>query len=251
MNKLKALYQRARELFQKSRRAVALTGAGTSTPSGIPDFRSPGSGLWSQVDPAVVASLQGFLHEPANFYHWFAQTALDMAAAEPNPAHRALAELEERGVLRAVVTQNIDGLHQEAGSRYVLELHGSSDTATCLDCGRQVDGPKLIRQFLQTHQVPHCEICGGLLKPDVVLFGETLPLDVLQKAQQEIAQCDLLLVVASSLAVAPASQLPWLAIQRGTPLIICNLGTTWADPHADVVIQQDIAKSLPALLEGW
>jgi len=240
-------YARARVLVGGSRRAVALTGAGISTPSGIHDFRSPGTGLWSKVDPEEVASINSFLRNPAGFYNWFEETAQAILAAEPNPAHRALAEMEERGILRAVVTQNIDGLHQKAGSRYVLELHGNFTRSTCLSCGARYDGRLLLERFRQDQQVPHCS-CGGLVRPDVVFFGEMLPLAVLQKAQEEIATCDLLLVVGSSLVVTPAAKLPWLAIRAGSPLIVCNLQETWADPFAQVVLREDVARSLPVLL---
>jgi NAD-dependent deacetylase len=244
------LYEKARGLVKQSHQAVTLTGAGHSTPSGIPDFRSPGTGLWSRVDPMQVASIHAFIQNPHRFYEWYINTAIDMVQAEPNPAHFALAQMEKRGVLRAVVTQNIDGLHQRAGSAQVLELHGSNETASCLDCGKVLDGKALLERYTADRQVPYCE-CGGLMKPDVVLFGEMLPSDVLQRAQIEIAECDLLIIAGSSLTVAPASQLPWLAIQGGASLIICNLSPTWADPYAEVILREDVAKSLPALLEGW
>ncbi len=243
-------YERARSLLRQSRRAVALTGAGISTPSGIPDFRSPGTGLWSQVDPMAVASLQAFVRAPQTFYDWYVDTALQMASARPNPAHQALAELERRGLLRAVVTQNIDGLHQRAGSNRVLELHGNDRTARCLRCNRTTNGHALLERYAADRRVPHCD-CGGVFKPDVVLFGEMLPAETLHQAQQEIASCDLLLVVGSSLTVAPAAQLPWLAIEAGAPLLVCNLSPTWADRHAQVVLREDVARCLPALLEGW
>lgn len=242
-------YARAAELIRRSRRAVALTGAGHSTPSGIPDFRSPGSGLWHQVDPQKVASIDGFLRDPSAFYNWFGGTALAMYNAAPNAAHYALVELEQRGILRAVVTQNIDGLHQRAGSRRVLELHGSLETATCLRCRAQVAARPLLEQFLADPRVPHCARCGGLLKPDIVFFGEMLPVDVLMEAREEIARCDLLLVMGSSLTVAPAADLPWLAIQSGSPVIVCNRDPTWADRYAAGVLRDDVAMSLPALLE--
>ncbi len=244
------LYTRARVLLQQSRRAVALTGAGISTPSGIPDFRSPGTGMWSQVDPMEVATIQVFRRDPAAFYRWYGASARQMFAVQPNPAHLALAELERRGTLRAVVTQNIDRLHQQAGSLRVLELHGNCQTAHCLRCGAAFEARPLLERFLETEEVPHCP-CGGLIKPDVVLFGEMLPLDVLEEARQEIAHCDLLLIVGSSLVVTPAAELPWLAIQARAPLILCNREATWADPYAAVILRDDVARSLPALLEGW
>jgi NAD-dependent deacetylase len=197
-----------------------------------------------------VASINSFVRDPDRFYRWFTETGLGMLSAEPNPAHYALSAMEERGVLRAVVTQNIDGLHQKAGSRRVLELHGNSNTASCLNCGHQTEQAALLEGFAQDGQAPRCQ-CGGLIKPDVVLFGEMLPQDVLRDAQEEIALCDLLIVAGSSLTVSPAAQLPWLTIQAGTPLIICNLGETWADRFAQVILRQDVAVSLPSLLEGW
>jgi NAD-dependent deacetylase len=239
---------RAAALVRKSRRAVALTGAGISTPSGIQDFRSPGAGLWNQVDPARVASIQAFMHDPAVFYDWFGGTALQMYAAEPNAAHRALAEMETRGILRAVVTQNIDGLHHKAASRRVLEVHGSMRTASCVQCGGQKEARPLLERYLQDRAIPRCAHCEGAMKPDVVLFGEMLPAEVLMEAREEIAHCDLLLVVGSSLTVAPAADLPWLALQARAPLIICNREPTWADPYAAFVLREDVAASLPALL---
>lgn len=240
--------RRAAAVVRTSRRAVALTGAGISTPSGISDFRSPGSGLWNQVDPERVASIQGFRRDPTAFYNWFGDTARQIYAAVPNPAHRALAEMEARGILRAVVTQNIDGLHHRAGSRRILELHGHMLTASCLQCGHQVEAPPLLERYAREGLVPRCAQCGGLIKPDVVLFGEMLPSDVLAEAHQEIARCDLLLVVGSSLTVAPAADLPWLAVQARTPIIICNRERTWADRYTDLILRADVAQSLPALL---
>ncbi len=243
------LYGQAAELVRRSRRAVALAGAGISTPSGIADFRSPGSGLWHHVDPEKVASIRGFLRDPSAFYNWIGETARAMHRAEPNPAHRALAELERRGILCAVATQNIDGLHHRAGSRRVLELHGSLRTASCLECHAQVDAGPLLEQLLADPAVPHCASCGGLLKPDIVFFGESLPAGALMEAEEEIAGCDLLLVVGSSLTVSPASELPWLAIQAGAPVIICNRDRTWADRYAAFVLRDDLAVSLPALVQ--
>lgn len=240
-------YRRAADLVHQSRRAVALTGAGISTPSGIPDFRSPGTGLWSQVDPVRVASIQEFKRDPRVFYDWFMGTARQMSAAEPNPAHLALAALEEQGILCAVVTQNVDGLHHRAGSRRVLELHGHTRTASCIQCHHQVEAQPLLDAYAQEGTVPRCTCCAGAMKPDVILYGETLPSAVLMEAREEIARCDLLLVVGSSLTVVPAADLPWLAIQAHVPLIICNRESTWADPYAAFVFRQDVAESLPGL----
>lgn len=239
----------AARLVAQSRRAVALTGAGISTPSGIRDFRSPGTGHWSQVDPTEVASIRAFLHRPERFYAWFADSWDEMAGAEPNPAHHALAEMERRGILRAVVTQNIDGLHQKAGSREVLELHGNARYAQCIECGAQQETAQALARFRRTGEAPRCG-CGGLIKPAVVLFGEALPADVLRRAQVEIARCDLLLIIGSSLVVTPAADLPWLAIRGGAPVIVCNRDETWADRFAQVVLRGDVAHTVPALLQA-
>lgn len=239
----------AARLVAQSRRAVALTGAGISTPSGIRDFRSPGTGHWSRVDPTEVASIRAFLEHPERFYAWFAESWDEMSEAEPNPAHRALAEMERRGILRAVVTQNIDGLHQKAGSREVLELHGNARHALCMKCGAQQETAEVLARFRHTREAPRC-VCGGLIKPAVVLFGERLPAEVLRRAQAEIAGCDLLLIIGSSLVVTPAADLPWLAIRGGAPLIVCNREETWADRFAQVVLREDVAQTVPALLQA-
>ncbi len=241
-------YDLAANLLRQSTSAVSLTGAGISTPSGIADFRTPGTGLWSRVDPAT-ATIQHFLRNPVSFYSWwFSETTAQIFDAEPNPAHFALAELEGKGILRSVVTQNIDGLHQKAGARHVLELHGNCHTATCLSCAKSYQGQVLLERRSPDDPVPYCD-CGGLIKPDVVMFGEMLPFDVLQAAQEECSRCDLLLVVGSSLTVTPAADLPWLALQGRAVLVICNIGETWADRYAEVLIQEDVAVSLPAVLE--
>lgn len=239
--------ERAAALLRSARRAVALTGAGISTPSGIPDFRSPASGLWEQADPMVVASIQGFRRNPQAFYDWLRPLVRQMLEAAPNPAHRALAGLEQNGLLRAVITQNIDGLHQRAGSRRVLELHGHVRTATCVRCGSKVPAGPLIGQLVTSREVPRCGRCGGALKPDVVLFGEMLPGDVLEEAEKEAEACDVMLVAGSSLTVAPASLLPEMALGHGARLVIVNRDPTDLDRAAEVVLHEDVAEALPAI----
>ena len=236
----------AADLLRAASYAVALTGAGISTPSGIPDFRSPGKGMWEQVRPMLVASIWAFRLRPRAFYNWMRPLAYTILEAKPNTAHRSLADLETASRLKAVITQNIDGLHQAAGSRRVFELHGHVRTATCLDCGLTVDSGPLIEEFL-AGKVPCCEECGGLVKPDVVLFGEMLPASVFFAAQMECEQCDLLLVAGSSLQVAPASELPLVALESGADLVIVNLGPTPLDSQASVVVRQDVARALPAI----
>jgi len=237
--------ERAAALIVNSNYAVALTGAGISTPSGIPDFRSPGSGLWEKVNPMLVASVFSFRLRPQAFYEWARPLAKKLLEAEPNPAHLALAELEEMGLLKAVITQNIDNLHQRAGSKRVLELHGNMRQATCLKCRKVVSTQDMIEQFLEG-KVPRCS-CGGLLKPNVVFFGEPLPRWVLLEAWGEAERCDLVLVVGSSLEVTPAAEIPFVALRRGAKAIVVNYQPTPLDSRAEVVIRDDVAKVLPQI----
>lgn len=239
--------QRACELLLSARHAVALTGAGISTPSGIPDFRSPGVGLWHRADPFAVASIWAFRDSPEAFYDWLRPLALAAAQAQPNPAHLALADLEQQGLLRAVITQNVDGLHQKAGSRRVLEVHGHTRTATCLNCLDSVPTESWWPHFLARGALPRCAHCHEILKPDVVLFGEPLPYEVMAAAQAEALLCDLMLVIGSSLDVMPASDLPFLACRRGARLVIVNYTETPADAMADVVLRANVAEVLPQL----
>jgi NAD-dependent deacetylase len=237
------------ELLSHARYAVALTGAGISTPSGIPDFRSPDSGLWTKVDPMAVASISVFRTRPEAFYEWMRPTAKLFLEAEPNPAHLALAELEEMDLLKAVITQNIDNLHQRAGSRRVLELHGHFREATCMRCRKEFSTEGVIYDYMLEGKVPRCVVCGGVLKPKAVFFGEPLPMDALLDAQIEAQSCDLMLVAGSSLQVVPAADLPFLARSLGADLIIVNYEKTPADPAARVVIHEDVADVLPGIVD--
>jgi len=242
--------ERAAQLLADSQHAVALTGAGHSTPSGIPDFRSPGSGLWEKSDPMVVGSIEGFRRDPQAFYDWIRPLIETMSKAMPNPAHDALAELEGMGVLKAVITQNIDHLHQRAGSQRVLELHGSGRSATCTACGATHTADELLERLLASDEVPVCRSCGGVLKPDVVMFGELLPMGVLFEAQAEARRCDVMMVVGSSLEVYPAAELPLQARWHGAELIIVNYQPTPMDAQAAVVIHDDLAAIVPRFLDG-
>ncbi len=238
----------ARQLIAQARHVVALTGAGISTPSGIPDFRSPSSGLWVMEDPMDVASIWAFRRRPEAFFEWVRPLADAILMATPNPAHVALAHAERAGKLRAIVTQNIDDLHGRAGSHQVLELHGHMREATCIRCFRIVPGAIALERFMQTGTPPHC-VCGGVLKPNVILFGEMLPQDVLVRAQEQARAADLMIVVGSSLEVAPASDLPLLAVETGARLVIVNYDPTALDAEADVVIRDDVARVLPSLFK--
>lgn len=240
---------RAARLLAEAKFAVALTGAGISTPSGIPDFRSPGKGLWEFVDPADVASIWAYRRQPERFYEWIRPLLEALRKAKPNPAHHALARLEEAGIIQWVITQNIDALHQKAGSRRVIEVHGHTRTATCLVCGYQVPTDGLWEQVMRGEMPPPCPKCGGLMKPDVVLFGEMLPAEAITQAQELALFADVMLVAGSSLEVMPAADLPRLTRRSGGKVIIVNLGATTMDHEADVVLRGDVAEVLPQLAD--
>jgi NAD-dependent deacetylase len=241
--------EQAAELVRRARHMVAFTGAGHSTPSGIPDFRSPKSGVWEKDNPMLVASIWGFRVKPENFYRWIRPLADMMLDAVPNPAHVALADMEATGPLKTVITQNIDSLHQQAGSHQVLELHGHLREATCIRCYRGVAVSTDLQQHVREGKVPHCD-CGGVLKPNVILFGEQLPIRVLNEAMQEARRCDLMLVAGSSLTVSPAADIPYLAADSGARAIIVNLQPTAFDSVADVAIHGDVAEVLPRIVEA-
>ena len=239
----------AADLFRQARRVVALTGAGISTPSGIPDFRSEGTGLWSRDEPLEVASLSTFRTAPEKFYAWFRPLAGRIYNAEPNPAHHALAKLEATGHLHCVATQNIDVLHQKAGSRNVVELHGTLATLSCSQCYEQVSASEIILPFIERGDIPHCRRCGSVLKPDVILFGEQLPQKSWYEAQREARDCDLMVVAGSSLEVLPVASLPMQALDRGAHLIIVNNSPTYLNVRADLVFTEDVASILPEIAE--
>lgn len=244
------LIRRAIELIDRARHAVALTGAGLSTPSGIPDFRSPDTGLWANYNPMEIATVHAFRHHPEEFFKWIRPLAHQMIEAQPNAAHRALADLEKAGRLATVITQNIDGLHQRAGTTDVVELHGNIYTATCVRCYRTFASDAFLHALIDEGHIPVCPICGNVLKPNVILFGEALPVQALMAAKHAINLCDLLIVAGSSLEVAPASDLPATALARHAALIIINRDRTYMDEQADLVIADDLAEVLPAIAAG-
>ena len=244
------LIERAANLLVQARQAVALTGAGISTPSGIPDFRSEDTGLWSNYNPMEVATLHAFRHHPSEFYDWIRPLARRFFAAQPNEAHRALAQLQAASQLGDIITQNIDGLHQRAGARHVVELHGNVYSGTCVSCYHVYSSDKFYADLLEQQSVPRCPECGGLIKPNVILFGEALPVKALMAARHAISQCDVLLIAGSSLEVAPASDLPMLARARQAKIIMINRGGTYLDEYCDVLIQDDVAYVLPAVVDA-
>ncbi len=237
----------AAELFRKAKRVVVLTGAGISTPSGIPDFRSEGSGLWSRDEPLEVASLSTFRTHPERFFKWFRPLAGQIFHAQPNAAHRALAELEQAGIAQTIITQNIDMLHQKAGSKRVIEMHGTLQTLSCTQCYKSFDSGAFVERFISDGTIPLCQYCRGILKPDVILFGEQLPQSAWFAAQGAARGCDLMVVAGSSLEVLPVAGLPMQAVDRGAHLIVINNSPTYINVRADVVIMDDVAVILPEI----
>jgi NAD-dependent deacetylase len=241
------LILRAADLLAHAQRAIALTGAGIGTPSGIPDFRSPEIGLWANYNPMEIATIYVFRRQPEEFFNWIRPLAHQMIEAQPNAAHRALAELQRAGRLTTIITQNIDGLHQRAGATDVIELHGSIFTATCVRCYHVFASDRFIHALIEQGQVPTCPDCGSILKPNVILFGEALPALAITAAKRAVHHCDLMIVIGSSLEVAPASDLPLMALARQAKLIIVNRDPTHIDQHADVVIRDDLAIAVPKM----
>jgi NAD-dependent deacetylase len=244
---LKEKIKRSIELINGSRYFVVFTGAGISTPSGIPDFRGEKEGLWQRYDALQVASHTAFVKTPAVFYDWFRPLFVTSWTAKPNPAHVALADLEKEGIVRSIITQNIDGLHQKAGSRVVHELHGSALTFRCPSCKLDHSAGYVYEQFASGNLIPFCQKCGAILKPDVVLFEEPLPGNIWIEAEKEAAKADLLLVVGSSLEVYPACTIPQKSTNHGCRLIINNFSPTPLDAIAEVLIPMDAAEYLPLI----
>ncbi len=240
----------AAEILRSSKKAVVLTGAGISTPSGIPDFRSPDSGWWANASSMEVATLLSFRYNPNLFYDWMHPLANKIYQAAPNPAHTGLAELGRAGYVQAVITQNIDGLHQRAGSEHVLEVHGSLSTLTCTGCYQHYSTDAFLQPYLAEHTIPICPNCKRVLKPDLVLFGEQLPARTWLKANQVSKKCDLMIVAGSSLEVLPTAGLPMRALENGAHLIIINQSPTYLDVRADVVFHDDLAVVIPLLVQS-
>ena len=236
--------ERLAELIAANQPCVVLTGAGVSTESGIPDFRSP-SGVWAQFDPREYATIHAFLADPARVWEFYKRRFAMLKDARPNAAHEALAELERRGHVEAIVTQNIDRLHRLAGSQNVVEVHGSIATCSCLDCGRSVPFDEVLA-MVESAPAPACPDCGSILKPDVVMFGELLPVDAIARAAELARSARLLLVVGSSLAVFPVGDLPQETLDAGGKLAIVNREPTPFDEEAAVVVHGPAGETLDA-----
>jgi NAD-dependent deacetylase len=235
------------ELIRESGCTVALTGAGVSVPSGIPDFRTPETGLWANVDPMEVAHIDVFERDPARFWSYYRPRFHALGDKRPNAAHGALAELERRGLLEGVVTQNIDRLHRAAGSRNVVEAHGSIATSTCAACERSYRLEEVDALF-DAAEVAICVSCGGPVKPDVVLFGELLPEAAMAQAQELAERAELMLCVGSSLVVHPVAALPALTLEGGGRLAIVTKGPTPYDGEAELKLEGEVDAELETLL---
>ncbi|MGC8542655.1 MAG: NAD-dependent protein deacetylase [Vulcanisaeta sp.] len=234
----------AADILTKAKHAIAFTGAGISTESGIPDFRGP-QGLWRQYSPEI-ATIDYFLTHPKDFWLFYRMRMSALFIAKPNRAHMALAELERMGVIKAVITQNVDGLHQAAGSKNVIELHGTMKRAVCLACGRTYPMDVVIRKIDSGQVPPLCDECGGVLKPDTVLFGE--PVKDFDRARELALMSDAVLVIGSSLSVYPAAYIPIFVKEMGGKVIIINMEPTELDYIADVIIRCKAGDAMTTLL---
>lgn len=243
---LRMSVERLAELFRRRRPAVVLTGAGISTESGIPDFRSP-QGIWAEYDPAEYATIDAFRADPAKVWSFYSMRLRVLVEAEPNAGHEALAALEREGHVSAVVTQNIDGLHQRAGSREVVEVHGSIRSSTCFDCGASYALDELLA-LLEGAAAPVCPRCAAIVKPDVVMFGEVLPEAAIDRAYELARSTGLLLVVGSTLEVWPVSMLPQETLVRGGQVAVVNKGPSAIDDRAVVKIDGGAGETLAALV---
>jgi NAD-dependent deacetylase len=236
------------ELIREAGSVVALTGAGISVPSGIPDFRSPGTGLWNDVNPMEIAHIDAFHRDPERFWHFYGDRFQTLEDKRPNRAHEVLAELEAAGMLEAVITQNIDQLHHRAGSRELIEVHGTIAHSSCLHCRSEYALADVrARQAADAQRVPRCG-CGQPLKPDVVLFGEFLPEAALARAEELARGADLMLCVGSSLEVYPVAQLPAMTLAAGGQIAILTQGPTPYDSRAAVRMGGDVVNELEAVL---
>ncbi len=243
--------ERLAQLILESKRIIVFTGAGVSTESGIPDFRSPG-GIWSEYDPEdfTIQRFVGSLDARRAFWKMSAEGAL-LAEAEPNPAHYAIAELYSLGKLDCVITQNIDNLHQKSGvsEDRVLELHGNMRRVICLSCRKRFPLPEMLPVVRDGTEIPACRDCEGILKPDAVLFGEQLPIVTLREATRRAQKCDLFIVIGSSLVVYPAAYIPTYTTGAGATLAIVNLTDTPLDHEAEVVIHGKAGEIMPGVMD--
>lgn len=244
-------FRRIAQWLAEATQAVVFTGAGISTESGIPDFRSPG-GVWSKYRQVYFDEFMADADARHEYWRQKCEGFAEFHAAQPNPGHQVIADWERRGLIRGVITQNIDGLHQLAGNRQVLEVHGTVRRVTCLDCGAEFPAEPLVREFLATDQVPLCQACGdGRLKHATISFGQMLPPDVLQHAFQWCRSSSLTLAIGSSLVVTPAAEIPLVTKRHGGRLVIINRDPTPLDDVADLCLATSIGETLAAIDAQW
>jgi NAD-dependent deacetylase len=248
--KLDTLANQVADLIINAKKIIVFTGAGISTESGIPDFRSPG-GLWDRFDPRDFTYQKFLTDSEGRKKMWQIHREGIMTGAEPNPAHYAIAELDKLDKLDCVITQNVDYLHQKAGvpDDKVFELHGNNKWIRCLSCGRRYPFEQIKARLDEGEEVPDCEICHGLLKPEVVFFGESLPVETLQEATNRSYNCDLFITIGSTLVVYPAAYMPMYAVQSGAKLVIINLSSTPMDQQAAVLIRAKAGEAMPPIVQ--
>lgn len=239
--------RRARELIQQAERILVLTGAGVSAESGIRTFRDAQSGLWADFDPMKLASQEGFAEDPGLVWRWYMARFQQLREVQPNPAHEALARLQKQKIQTTLITQNVDDLHERAGSTNVLHLHGSIARFHCNECRLAHD---LAQEEIEAEQPPRCHVCTGYVRPSVVWFGEVLPQVEVEQAWQAVRSCELMLVVGTSGVVYPVAELPWLARHAGAKVIDINPEPTPISEMADVFLQGKAGELLPQLVMG-
>ena len=249
MSNLEEKIENVIELIHKSQNIVILTGAGMSTESGIADFRSPNTGLWEKVDPYEFGSINSYVANTTKNLKFMFEMGMDIFRAKPNRGHKAITKLQKMGKLKGVITQNIDGLHQKAHTKNIVELHGTANESRCIRCHKVFPITSMINQVLQGNYSPSCEVCNGLLKPNAIFFGEPLLSETLISADKMIEDCDLMIVLGSSLLVYPAASYPDKALSLGAKLVIINIQETPIDRYADVVIHDKIGDIFPIIVE--
>jgi len=248
MNDLNTKIKKLAQLILDANNIVALTGAGVGTESGIADFRSPGTGLWEKVNPDEFASIHSYVSDTKKNLDFMLEMGMNIFKAKPNKGHKALTKLQKLGKLTGILTQNIDGLHQKAHSKNVVELHGTAYETICMGCDKVYPITIMIDQVMSGKNVPSCDICNGLLKPNAIFFGEPLRSEVLNQADKMVEACELLIVLGSSLLVYPVAFYPRKALSVGAKLAIINIQETDMDSKAEVVIHEKIGDVLPLIV---
>ena len=249
MSDLEEKIEKIVELILGSQNIVILTGAGMSTESGIADFRSPNTGLWEKVDPYEFGSINSYVANTSKNLKFMLEMGMNIFRARPNNGHKAITKLQKMGKLKGVITQNIDNLHQKAHTKNIVELHGTANEARCIRCHKIFPITNMINQVLQGNYSPSCDECNGLLKPNAIFFGEPLLSETLIRADEMIKDCDLMIVLGSSLLVYPAAHYPDKALSLGAKLVIINIQETHIDGYADVVIHEKIGDIFPQVIE--